>query len=101
MWQALDIGKPKNGAMAEAVLAGQELLVVSIDGKLFCADNCCPHEEAKLTLGCFVGTRLRCSLHGFSFDLADGGRSDEDGVDDLQTYQVKEEGGRIWVGGKL
>jgi nitrite reductase/ring-hydroxylating ferredoxin subunit len=39
---------------------------------------------------------LKCSLHGYSFDLATGSSSEED-VEDMQTYAVKQENNKIYI----
>ncbi len=97
MWIASNIVKPKEGTMLELNLLGQALFITQIDGQLFCADNLCPHENLKLTLGCLKGKRVKCSLHGFSFDLENQGDSGEVDVDNLQTYKIKEQDGNIFI----
>lgn len=96
MWLKLHINKPKDGTMTEVVVLDKSLLVANIDGELFCASNKCPHEDIALTLGCFKGKRIKCSLHGFSFDLKTGS-SDEAGVDNLSVFAIKEEAGQLFV----
>lgn len=96
MWvKALD-QSPKEGTMVEFTIEGQNLFVTLNDGTLYCAENRCPHEDIKLTLGCLKGRRVKCSLHGFSFDLATGDSS-EDGVDNLVTYPVKQQNNEIYI----
>ncbi|MBT3195464.1 MAG: (2Fe-2S)-binding protein, partial [Candidatus Ruthia sp.] len=53
-------------------------------------------EDIKLTLGCLKGNRVKCSLHGYSFDLATGDSSEAD-VDNMQTYNVKQENNEIYI----
>ncbi len=96
MWvKALD-QSPKEGTMVEFTIEGQNLFVTLNDGTLYCAENRCPHEDIKLTLGCLKDRRVKCSLHGFSFDLATGDSS-EDGVDNLVTYPVKQQNNEIYI----
>ena len=96
MWiKALDF-PPKEGTMVELSLEGKDLFITLNQGELYCAQNRCPHEDIKLTLGCLKGNRVKCSLHGYSFDLATGDSSEAD-VDDLVTYPVKQENNEIFI----
>ena len=96
MWiKALDF-PPKEGTMVEFSLEGKDLFITLNQGELYCGQNRCPHEDIKLTLGCLKGNRVKCSLHGYSFDLATGDSSETD-VDDLVTYPVKQENNEIYV----
>ena len=87
---------PKEGAMVKVQVNNQKLFVTLNNGQLYCAQDRCPHEDIELTLGCLKGNRIKCSLHGFSFDLATGDSSEED-VDNLQTYAVKQENNEIYI----
>ena len=87
---------PKEGAMTKVQVNNQKLFVTLNNGQLYCAQDRCPHEDIELTLGCLKGNRVKCSLHGFSFDLATGDSSEQD-VDNLQTYAVKQENNEIYI----
>lgn len=87
---------PKEGAMVEANVKGKDVFIAMNNGALYCAENRCPHEDIKLTLGCLKGNRVKCSLHGYSFDLSTGDSSEED-VDDMQTYNIKQENNEIYI----
>lgn len=87
---------PKEGTMVEVEIQGQKLFITLNNGQLYCAENRCPHEDIELTLGCLKGNRVKCSLHGYSFDLATGDSSEED-VDNMQIYPVKQENNEIYI----
>ncbi|WXT99773.1 MAG: Naphthalene 1,2-dioxygenase system, ferredoxin component [Catillopecten margaritatus gill symbiont] len=96
MWvKVLDI-PPKEGTMAEVVVDGKKVFVTMNNGALYAAENRCPHEDIELTLGCLKGNRVKCSLHGYSFDLATGDSSEAD-VDNMKTYAVKQENNDIYI----
>jgi 3-phenylpropionate/trans-cinnamate dioxygenase ferredoxin subunit len=59
---------PKEGTMVEISIEGRDLFVTMNNSVLYCAENRCPHEDIKLTLGCLKGNRVKCSLHGYSLD---------------------------------
>lgn len=96
MWvKALD-QVPKEGTMVEINVKGKDLFITLNNDALYCAENRCPHEDIKLTLGCLKDNRVKCSLHGYSFDLETGDSSEKD-VDNMITYPVKEENNEIYI----
>jgi nitrite reductase/ring-hydroxylating ferredoxin subunit len=95
-WKKVLDQAPKEGTMAEVTVEGKDLFVTMNNGILYCAENRCPHEDIKLTLGCLKGNRVKCSLHGYSFDLKTGDSSEDD-VDNMQTYAVKQENKEIYI----
>ncbi|SMN13604.1 Ferredoxin, 2Fe-2S [Bathymodiolus heckerae thiotrophic gill symbiont] len=96
MWvKALD-SAPKEGTMVAATVEGKKIFVTLNNGSLYAAENRCPHEDIELTLGCLKGNRVKCSLHGYSFDLSTGYSSEED-IDNLCTYSVKQQNNKIYI----
>ncbi len=96
MWvKALD-SAPKEGTMVEVELEGKDLFIAMNNGCLYCGENRCPHEGIKLTLGCLKDGRIRCSLHGFSFDLATGESSQTD-IENMPIYPIKQENNKIYI----
>jgi nitrite reductase/ring-hydroxylating ferredoxin subunit len=95
-WKKVLDQAPKEGTMVEIVLEGKDLFITMNNGILYCAENRCPHEDIKLTLGCLKGDRVKCSLHGYSFDLKTGDSSEDD-VDNMQTYAIKQENNEIYI----
>lgn len=96
MWVKAYEGELQPDVMMQVNVGERDLFVVLNNEQLYCAKNRCPHEDIQLTLGCIKGNRVKCSLHGFSFDLATGKSSDLD-VDNLQTYPVKQENNIIYI----
>ncbi|MBA5248329.1 MAG: Rieske 2Fe-2S domain-containing protein [Gammaproteobacteria bacterium] len=96
MWVKVLDTTPKEGTMVEATIDGRKIFVTMNNGILYAAENRCPHEDIELTLGCLKGNRVKCSLHGYSFDLATGDSSEAD-VDNMQTYAVKQENHQIYI----
>jgi len=96
MWVKVLESAPKEGTMVEITVKGRDLFVTMNEGRLYCAENRCPHEDIKLTLGCLKGNRVKCSLHGYSFDLETGDSLEED-VDNMLTYPIREENNEICI----
>ncbi|MBM3155868.1 MAG: non-heme iron oxygenase ferredoxin subunit [Chloroflexi bacterium] len=100
-----------DGKMKEVSLEGQHILLARVGGKLYAAENICPHMGAKLSEGKLEGTVVTCPRHGSQFDLSDGRAIRWTNFPgpvsalakvskkprSLKTYQVKVEGDRIQI----
>jgi 3-phenylpropionate/trans-cinnamate dioxygenase ferredoxin subunit len=95
-WQIIDIKKPINNQIIDVNINGIDILITLVDDKLFACKNLCPHEEIKLSLGCIQNTQIKCSLHGFLFDLTTGNCDNTD-VDNLEVYEIKQENDKILI----
>lgn len=89
-WYPVDFSGFK---IKEINLFGNEILVLN-NGKYFAFQNRCPHRNAKLSLGKIMSDRIKCSYHGWEFDM-DGKcvyvpSSDSEGHVNLKKYNIKE-----------
>jgi len=50
----------------------------------------------RLSLGCIKNKKIKCALHGYSFNLETGLSSEED-LEHLKIYQVKQEKTGIFI----
>ena len=96
MWFKILEYPPKPDVLKEVSLNGVELVLTNVKGKLYCFENRCPHEEVKLSLGCVKNEKIKCALHGYSFNLATGWSSEED-LDRLKTYKVKRDKAGVYI----
>ena len=96
MWFKVLECPPKLDVLKEVSLNGVELVLTNVKGRLYCFENRCPHEEVRLSLGCIKNEKIKCALHGYSFNLATGWSSEED-LDRLQTYKVKQEKAGVYI----
>tara|TARA_B100000678_G_scaffold167163_1_gene139596 strand:- start:224 stop:529 length:306 start_codon:yes stop_codon:yes gene_type:complete len=96
MWFKVLEYPPKPDVLKEVSLNGVELVLTNVKDKLYCFENRCPHEEVKLSLGCVKNEKIKCALHGYSFNLATGWSSEED-LDRLKTYKVKREKAGVYI----
>ena len=83
----------------KTVTAGhQSICLTHYEGKFSALDNRCPHQGGPLGEGSIENGMLRCPWHGWDFNpctgLSPGGHEDT-GVD---TFEVKEEDGAVYVG---
>ena len=96
MWFKVLELSPKPNALKEVSLNGVELVLTNVKGRLYCFENRCPHEEVKLSLGCIKNEKIKCALHGYSFNLETGCSSEVD-LERLLTYQVKREKAGVYI----
>lgn len=96
MWFKVLQGSLKLNVMREVSVEGKSLVLTNCNGAIHCFDNRCPHEDFQLSLGCIQEGRVKCSLHGFSFDLLTGKSSEQD-INSLRLYPVKIENNTIFV----
>ena len=96
MWFKVLEHSPKLNTLKEVSVNGVELVLTNVKDRLYCFENRCPHEEVKLSLGCIKNKKIKCALHGYSFNLETGLSSEED-LERLKVYQVKREQTGIFV----
>jgi nitrite reductase (NADH) small subunit len=76
------------------VVGGQEIAVFrQRDGRLFAAENLCPHRQGPLSEGIVGDGRVICPLHAHQFNLQTGTGSEAHEC--LTVYQVEEADGFI------
>ena len=96
MWFKVLEHSPKLNVLKEVSVNGVELVLTNVKGRLYCFENRCPHEEVRLSLGCIKNEKIKCALHGYSFNLATGWSSEED-LDRLKTYKVKRDKAGVYI----
>ena len=97
----LDAGKSgelREGTMKRVDIGGRRILLANVAGRLYAVDDTCTHEEASLSAGVLQGEVVKCPLHNSRFNVRTGEALEEPAEEDLGTYPVREEGGRILVG---
>ncbi len=79
-----------------ASVEGHMLALWYHEGKVYAADNRCPHMGFPLDCGSVQGGVLTCHWHHARFDLSSGGTFDQ-WADELRVYPVEIRGVDIWV----
>ena len=96
-FRVAEVGELAVGQMKRIAPVAQPLLLVNAEGRHYCVDELCSHEDYSLWFGCIQGRRIKCSLHGSYFDLESGQPQNEPADCPLATYPVKVEDGAVWV----
>jgi nitrite reductase/ring-hydroxylating ferredoxin subunit len=91
-------GELREGTMRCCDVAGRRILLANVGGRLCAVDDTCTHEEASLSTGVLKGEFVKCPLHNSRFNVCTGKAMEEPAEEDLRTYPVREEGGRVLVG---
>lgn len=86
------------GAMRRVDLRGRRILLANVGGRLCAVDDTCTHEEASLSTGVLKGEFVKCPLHNSRFNVCTGQAMEEPAEENLRTYPVREEDGRVWIG---
>ena len=91
-------GELAPGTMKRIDMRGRRVLLANVGGRLCAVDDTCTHEEASLSTGVLKGELVKCPLHGSRFNVCTGKALEEPAQEDLRTYPVHLEGGRILIG---
>lgn len=78
-------------------VAGKEVALYRVDGRIHATSNICTHGDALLSEGWVDDGCIECPLHQGRFEIATGKGQGAPISVDLQTYVAKEEDGRIFV----
>jgi nitrite reductase/ring-hydroxylating ferredoxin subunit len=98
-WSAIDGIDPSAAAYPVSVrYNGEPIWVFRTDAGMFAVQDECPHTNQTLGTAQLVGTRgmLRCIYHNYTFRLSDGRGVNCPGFA-IAVYDVKEEGGKLFV----
>jgi 3-phenylpropionate/trans-cinnamate dioxygenase ferredoxin component len=85
------------GAMKRVEVRGRRILLANVAGRYCAVDDTCTHEEASLATGVLRGELVKCPLHGSRFNVCTGEALEEPAEENLRTYAVRLEGGRILI----
>jgi naphthalene 1,2-dioxygenase system ferredoxin subunit len=83
--------------VVELDVAGRTLAFYRVEGVVFATDNICTHGHARLCDGFFEGYEIECPLHQGKFDVRSGKAMCAPLTEDIRTYPVKIEGGRVFI----
>ncbi len=87
------------GESAKRVLVGKSAVALVLSGgEYYAVDDCCTHEEARLSEGFVEDGRIECPRHGAIFGLASGEPQSLPATRPLKTWAVRLEGDDIMVG---
>ena len=89
-------GVPEDDVIGLAV-AGRDIALYKVEGTIYATDNICTHGHARLCDGFLDGYEIECPLHQGKFDVRDGRGTCSPITENLRSYPVKIEGGRVFL----
>ena len=78
-------------------LGRHDYTLYKVDGEVYCTQGSCSHEFSPLCDGIVMDGKVFCEKHGSRFDIRSGKVIDLPATQDLKTYEVKVEDGRISI----
>lgn len=78
-------------------LAGRDIALYHVEGEVYATDNLCTHGQARLCDGFLDGHEIECPLHQGKFDVRSGKASCAPVTQDVRSYPVKIEAGRVFL----
>ncbi len=78
-------------------VGGRDIALYKVEGQVFATANTCTHGQARLCDGFLEGYEIECPLHQGKFDVRDGRGTCAPVAQDVASYPVRIEGGRILV----
>jgi NADPH-dependent 2,4-dienoyl-CoA reductase/sulfur reductase-like enzyme/nitrite reductase/ring-hydroxylating ferredoxin subunit len=85
------------GRLVEVTVGDRQVLLVRTGSRIQACAAECPHYKGHLARGVLSGHTLTCPSHNARFDVRDGRLLSPPALGDLATYEVKVEGGKVWV----
>lgn len=74
-----------------------EVVVCRVEGEFRAVENRCSHDDGPLGEGEVSGHEVTCPRHGAKFDLRSGAALSMPAVTPIETFDVREDGGSIYV----
>ncbi|MBN1525600.1 MAG: Rieske 2Fe-2S domain-containing protein [Spirochaetales bacterium] len=68
---------------------GVQLLLGYADNEIYCVENICSHEKARLSDGEYENGDIYCPKHGACFDIITGIPKTLPATDPLKVYEIK------------
>jgi naphthalene 1,2-dioxygenase system ferredoxin subunit len=89
---AAAVGVVPSGDVIGIEVAGRDIALYEVAGEIFATSNICTHGHARMSDGF-----LECPLHQGRFDVCTGKAMCAPLTDDIPTYPVRIEQGRIFI----
>lgn len=85
------------GSMKKVIVAGEDVLIGNLGGKLYAITNKCTHRGGPLDEGELEGNTVTCPWHGGQFDFTTGKVLSPPPMRDEAVFDVTIEGSKVLV----
>ena len=86
-----------DGQTVSIAIGRRVLAIVRSGEEYFAIDDICTHDGSNLTGGAIEGAEIICPRHGARFCLRTGAALTPPAYEPVRTYELKIEGGNLWV----
>ncbi len=90
-------GQVGEGTVRRLIVAGTDLAVARVNGKVYALHNLCTHQACPLSSGKIKNGGLHCLCHGSVFDPATGEPTNPPATRPVKTYPVREADDVIYI----
>ncbi len=88
-----DVDDIPKGGRKEVVVENKKIAIFNVEGHCYAINAVCPHRGGPLIRGHLDGHKLRCPIHGWTFDIRTG---DSNGRPrNLDVFALRCEDGRL------
>ncbi len=85
------------GEARQYTVEGRPVALCNVDGEFHAFEDICTHQFVHLTEGGLEDGRIRCPLHGATFDVRSGEAKSLPAVKPVPKHEVKVEDGNVYV----
>ncbi len=85
------------GEIKQYWVEDRPVALCNVDGEFHAFEDICTHQFTHLSEGEFVGSEVKCPLHGAKFDVKSGAAKTLPAVKPVPKHEVKVEGGNVYV----
>lgn len=85
------------GGMTWTAVGRERVLLANVEGTFYALSDVCGHLRAPLSRGRLEGYSVECPLHFACFDVRTGALISGPVATDVPTYEVRVEGGTVYV----
>ncbi len=85
------------GEAKQYTVEGRPVALCNLEGEFHAFEDICTHQFAHLTEGGLEGDRIKCPLHGATFDVRSGEAKSLPAVKPVPKHEVKVEGDNVYV----
>jgi nitrite reductase/ring-hydroxylating ferredoxin subunit len=87
----------REGLIVPGNVNGRELAFYLLDGRPYCTDDLCTHEDNLLSEGYVDGDEVECAYHGARFDIRTGAATRLPAPSSIRSYPVEVRDGQVYV----
>jgi nitrite reductase/ring-hydroxylating ferredoxin subunit len=96
--QAIPLASLREGDIVPAKLQGHYLAFYLLDGRPYCTDDLCTHEDNMLSEGGYIdGDEVECAYHGARFNVKTGMATRFPAPSSIRSYPVQVQDGYVFV----